>query len=114
MYKQVIVIRNDLGMSKGKIAVQACHASICAYKKARKSVAKMWESNGQKKVVVKIGSKKAILNLSNKVRRAKIPSFLVKDAGLTELKPGTITALGIGPDNENKIDKITANLKLLD
>jgi len=47
------------------------------------------------------------------VKNAKLPHFLVKDAGLTQLKVGTITCLGIGPSEEKKIDKITGKLKLL-
>jgi len=113
MYKQVIVIRKDLGMSVGKIAAQACHASLGAFKKASRSKIKRWEEDGEKKVIVCVESKEEILKLYEKTKKEKISCFLVEDAGLTELKPGTITALGIGPDEEEKIDKITGNLRLL-
>ena len=74
---------------------------------------KKWELEGQKKVVLEVDSKKKILDLYKKLRKGGIPCFLVEDAGLTELKPGTITALGIGPEREEVLDKITGNLKLL-
>jgi len=114
MFKQVILIRKDLNMSTGKIAAQSCHASLSSYKKADKLNIKKWDLSGQKKVVLEINSENEILKIYDKVKGAKIPNFLVKDAGLTELEPGTITALGIGPDDEKKIDKITGSLKLLD
>jgi PTH2 family peptidyl-tRNA hydrolase len=112
MYKQVILIRKDLDMSTGKIAAQSCHASLGSYKKADKLIIKKWDLNGQKKVVLEVNSEDEILKIFDKVKKEKIPCFLVKDAGLTELEPGTITALGIGPDDEKKIDKITGSLKL--
>jgi len=113
MYKQVMIIRNDLGMSTGKKCVQCCHASLGAYKKASKSTIKKWNSEGQKKVVLEVNSKKELLELFKQLKKEKIPCFLVEDAGLTELKPGTITALGIGPDDEKKLDKMTGSLRLL-
>jgi len=113
MFKQIIVIRNDLGMSEGKKCVQTAHASLGAYKKADRKIIKKWESEGQKKVVLEIDSKKRILDLHDKLKKKKIPCFLVEDAGLTELKLGTITALGIGPGREEILDKVTGELKLL-
>ena len=61
MFKQVIILRNDLGMSSGKKCVQCCHACLGAYKKADKSVKKKWKIEGQKKVVLEVNSKKEIL-----------------------------------------------------
>jgi len=113
MYKQVIIIRRDLGMSIGKIVAQACHASLGAFKKARKPKIRRWEQEGEKKVIVGVNSKEEMIHLYEKAKKEKIPCFLVEDAGLTELEPGTMTALGIGPDEEEKIDRITGNLSLL-
>jgi len=113
MLKQIIVIRNDLNMSEGKKCVQTAHASLGVYKKSDKKMIKKWESEGQKKVVLRVDSEEEILDLYKKLKKEKIPCFLVEDAGLTELEPGTITALGIGPGKEEILDKITGKLKLL-
>lgn len=112
-HKQAIVLRTDLGMSTGKLISQACHASLKAYKKSSSDKQEEWESGGQKKVVLDIGDE----DLRERFERAKrndVPAAMVKDAGLTEIEPGTTTALGVGPAKESKIDTITGDLKLLD
>lgn len=111
--KQVIVIRKDLEMSRGKAISQACHASLGSYKKAKYSIRKKWEEDGAKKVVLEIDNEEELMNLKNMCDNMGIPNYLVKDKGKTEVKPGTITALGIGPDSEEKINRVTGNLKLL-
>ena len=113
MYKQMIVLRKDLEMSDGKKCVQSCHACLGAYRKTKKSIIKKWENEGQKKVVLEVNSKEELFKLHEKAKKEKISCYLVEDAGLTELEPGTVTALAIGPDDENKIDRITGSLKLL-
>jgi len=113
MYKQMIVLRKDLEMSVGKKCVQSCHACLGSYKNSKKSIIKKWKLEGQKKVVLEVNSKEELFKLFKKVKKEKIPCFLVEDAGLTELEPGTVTALGIGPDKEEKIDRVTGSLKLV-
>ncbi|MEM5801844.1 MAG: peptidyl-tRNA hydrolase Pth2 [Candidatus Aenigmatarchaeota archaeon] len=113
MYKQVIVVRKDLKLGVGKIAAQVAHAAIGSLKKANKNISEIWEKEGAKKIVVKVNSLEKLKEIYKKVKKEKIPCFLVRDAGLTQVKKGTITALGIGPDKEDKIDKITGKLKLL-
>jgi PTH2 family peptidyl-tRNA hydrolase len=113
MYKQVIIIRRELNMSKGKTAVQTAHASLGAFLLANKRAVRTWKQEGQKKVVVATTLSK-ILELHRRAESLGIANFLVQDAGLTELEPDTVTALGIGPDKEEKIDKLTGSLKLLD
>jgi len=115
-YKQVILIRTDLKMSTGKKCAQACHASVSASDLIRvdnKKVWKNWKNTGQKKVVLKVNSKESIKEIHMKLLKEKITCFLIKDAGLTQLDPGTITALGVGPALSIEIDKITGDLKLL-
>ncbi|MBM4240990.1 MAG: peptidyl-tRNA hydrolase [Euryarchaeota archaeon] len=111
--KQVIVIRGDLNMSAGKLAAQACHASLGAYKRTDPSIIKKWEIEGEKKVVVKVSDLSELFEIHEIVKKTDIPYYLVKDAGRTELPKSTITCLGIGPDDDGKINKLTQDLKLL-
>ncbi|MBI4017682.1 MAG: peptidyl-tRNA hydrolase [Candidatus Aenigmarchaeota archaeon] len=114
MYKQVIVVRTDLGMSSGKIAAQVAHASIQAWKNSRDTARKTWEREGSKKVVLGIGSEEMLLAVHEKAKKAHLPAALVKDAGATEVAPGTLTCVAIGPAAEEDVDKITRHLPLLD
>jgi len=113
MYKQVIIIRKDLKWGKGKIAAHTAHASVGSMLLADQTVVEKWAKDGAKKVVLKIPDLKKLIEIHKKIKKEKIPSFLVRDAGLTQLKPGTVTALGIGPVDERKVNKITGKLKLL-
>lgn len=111
--KQVIVVRNDLKMSKGKTAAQACHACLGAYKKADSNKIRLWEQEGQKKVILKVNSLEELFEIKEIAKKNNVPNFMVKDAGRTELPTSTITCLGVGPDTDEIIDKVTQNLKLL-
>ncbi len=111
--KQAIVIRSDLGMGKGKIAAQASHASLAAYIRADEETRDEWFEQGGKKITLKVASEKELLELFNKAKKRKIAAVLVRDAGHTQVEPGTLTALGIGPAEEDEIDVLTGNLKLL-
>ena len=113
IFKQVIVIREDLDMSIGKAAAQASHACHEASKKTNKKILEAWENEGQKKVVLAAKDLKELKELKKQADKLKLPNCLITDAGLTEIKSGTITALGIGPDKDDKIDKVTGHLKLL-
>ena len=113
MYKQAIILRKDLKWNKGKMICHACHATVGSLKKSDEKIVKSWEKEGAEKVVLKVKDLKELKRIYKKVKDAKLPCILVKDAGLTQLKKGTVTAVGIGPAEEKKIDKITGKLKLL-
>ncbi|MFH1978058.1 MAG: aminoacyl-tRNA hydrolase [Candidatus Aenigmatarchaeota archaeon] len=112
-YKQVIVIRTDLKMGKGKLAAQVAHASLESYKRTDSRTREKWEDEGSKKVVVKVGSLKELKEVHEKAKKIGVISAVIRDAGRTQVARGTITCLGIGPDKEENVDKITSNLKLL-
>jgi PTH2 family peptidyl-tRNA hydrolase len=115
-YKQVIVMRNDLEMSKGKTATQAGHAAVSAAEEARKHYSQWWAAwlnEGQCKIVVKVSNEKELLKLKNEAQESGLPYALIEDRGLTEIPPGTVTCLCIGPAPADKVDKITGKLNLL-
>ncbi|MHA1596970.1 MAG: peptidyl-tRNA hydrolase Pth2 [Candidatus Asgardarchaeia archaeon] len=115
-FKQVIVVREDIKMSVGKVAAQVAHAAVSsAFKtyRIKRDWFEKWFEEGQKKVVLKVKKLEDLLKLSNEVESSGIPSSLIKDMGLTEIPPGTITALGIGPAPSKILDKFTGSLPLL-
>lgn len=115
-YKMAIVVREDLKLSKGKLSAQVAHAAVSCAIKSEKNKSKYfseWFSEGQKKVVLKIQDLDSLLKVFNEAKSVGLTTELIKDAGLTEIPPGTITVLGIGPAPEDEIDKIVGNLKLL-
>jgi PTH2 family peptidyl-tRNA hydrolase len=114
--KQVIVVRKDLGMGTGKIAAQVGHACVLGAEHVRKSKREWydkWKRNGQQKVVLRVSS----LSELDKVKRDAIsydlPWSEVTDAGHTQIEPGTVTCISIGPAPEYVVDKVTKELKLL-
>jgi len=114
--KQAIVVSKDVKMDKGKLCVQVAHASVSAALKVKNADPELfdkWFTFGQKKVVLKVDNTKQLLDLRKKASAFKVQSELIKDAGLTQLIPGTITALGIGPAEDEDIDRIIHDLKLL-
>ena len=112
-YKQCIVLREDLKLSKGKAAVQAAHASILSYERAPVRDRKSWKDQGQKKVALKVQSLSGLYEVRDDAERQDLPCAIVEDAGLTEIPPGTVTALGIGPARADEVDKVTKHLDLL-
>lgn len=111
--KQVVLIRMDLRMPKGKLAVQCSHACVEVALKSNKHKLKEWEAEGMKKVVLKVKDRKELLGYKKEADRLGLVNSLIKDAGKTFFKSPTITCLGIGPDKEELIDALTGNLKML-
>ena len=106
-------MRKDLKLGKGKIAAQAAHASLGSYKKVDGKLKEKWEREGSKKVVLRVENEAELIKFQEFAREKKIPNFLVIDAGLTQIPRATITCLGLGPAEDEKIDELVKNLKLL-
>lgn len=129
--KQMIVIRKDLNMRKGKMVAQGAHASMKAIlnltheeyftfeKELRLTIKNnspldFWIKGIFKKIVVGTELLSEVVNVYEEAKKQNIPCSLIRDSGLTEFGgKETITCCAIGPDNPDKIDKITNNLKLL-
>ncbi|HEX9709595.1 MAG TPA: peptidyl-tRNA hydrolase Pth2 [Candidatus Thermoplasmatota archaeon] len=113
--KVVVVVRLDLDLSRGKTAVQVAHASVMCAMESRARARPWfdrWLEEGQRKVVLKAPDLKALGQLKEKAAREGLVAVLVQDAGLTEVEPGTVTVLGIGPAPDEAVDTVTGHLPL--
>jgi PTH2 family peptidyl-tRNA hydrolase len=112
-WKQCLVIRGDIRMSCGKISAQAAHAAVAAFERCDRETRERWLSEGQKKVVLKVKDERTLFELKTIAEARGIAAALIQDAGLTEVPPGTTTALGLGPARADEMDRITSDLPLL-
>jgi len=113
--KQVIVVRADLDMGKGKIAAQVGHACVLGAEYVRKSKPEWFSEwwKGQEKIVLKVSNLKELEQVKQGAIEIGVPWSEVTDAGHTQIAPGTVTCISLGPAPEEKIDKITGDLKLM-
>lgn len=122
--KQVIVIRKDLQMRKGKMIAQGCHSSMKVLldemgperklKLTEDDPLNIWLNNAFAKIVVYVNSLEELMEVYHKAIAAGIRSALIQDHGRTEFHgEATFTCCAIGPDFPERIDPITGHLKLL-
>lgn len=129
--KQVIVVRKDLNMRKGKLAAQVAHASMKFFVDMSfrdeslegdkeyfvvelNDDMKEWLNGAFTKVVVSVDSEEELLDIYGNAQDSGLLSSIIKDNGKTEFNGvPTYTAVAIGPDKSEAIDKITGHLKLL-
>ena len=108
--KQLMVVRTDLGMKKGKQCAQCCHASLGSWKVAKRgrpAWVAAWDRRGCAKIAVKCPSEELMDAVAAACAEAGLPCYIVEDAGHTQVAPGSRTVLGIGPAPEEAIDAIT-------
>jgi PTH2 family peptidyl-tRNA hydrolase len=131
--KQIIVVRHDLNYgTQGKKIAQSCHASLAfltsklemqvteksriftAQHACQLTAAEVSWIHGQfTKICVRVDSLEELLEIHEKALQAGLTSHLIKDAGHTVFPEPTYTAVGIGPNWSEDIDKVTGHLKLL-
>jgi PTH2 family peptidyl-tRNA hydrolase len=115
-YKMVIVMRTDLDMSLGKMVAQACHAAVSCSEASKKNQTKhwrRWRDEGAKTVALDAFSFEELEELAVDAEKNDLTYVLIQDAGHTEVPAGTTTCIGIGPHQEQFIDRVTGNLRLL-
>jgi peptidyl-tRNA hydrolase, PTH2 family len=117
--KQVILIRRDLKMRRGKECAQASHASMSflaeKIRVGRELTTKeqSWLDGMHKKVCLQVETEEELRSLHAKAVELGLQAHLVVDAGLTEFNgEPTLTAGAIGPDEEWAVDQVTGHLKL--
>ena len=111
--KQVILVRDDLKLPKGKLAAQCSHAAVDAVLKSDKERVKEWRKQGMPKIVLKVADLKELYFYNDQAKASDLITAVIEDAGKTVVEPGTVTCMAIGPDNEVKIDKLTGKLKMV-
>ncbi|EME26687.1 peptidyl-tRNA hydrolase, PTH2 family [Galdieria sulphuraria] len=114
--KLVLCVRSDLKMGKGKIAAQCGHATLGAYQdtlRTNPGYLWKWEADGQPKIALQVSSIQQMKSLEKKAASLGIVAHTVIDAGKTQVAPGSVTVLSLGPAPVSLIDKVTGHLKLL-
>ncbi|KAL1900890.1 hypothetical protein Sste5346_001951 [Sporothrix stenoceras] len=122
--KLVLVVRTDLGMTKGKIAAQCGHATLACYKILRRAAERdptgssarllqRWERRGQAKIAVQAKGEDTLVTLMGVAHSLGVTAEVIADAGRTQIESGSLTVLGVGPAPKSLVDKITGHLKLL-
>ncbi len=112
-YKQVILVRQDLKLQKGKMSAQVAHASVEAVMRSDKDKVKEWRKEGMKKVVLKVADLKELHKFNQMAKDAGLTTATITDAGHTAVAPGTMTSCAIGPDKEDDIDAVTGDLQMI-
>ncbi|XP_075484097.1 uncharacterized protein LOC142524168 isoform X2 [Primulina tabacum] len=114
--KMVLVVRQDLKMGAGKIASQCAHAATGMYSElmeSHRSLLRQWELCGQAKIVVTCKNQQEMNKLRDAAQSICLPTFIVADAGRTQVSAGSNTVLAIGPGSKSAVDSITGKLRLL-
>jgi len=112
--KLALVVRADLGMGRGKIAAQVAHAAVAAVlANAGNQDFAAWLAEGQPKVVLKVASAEQLAEVVRGAVAAGLPVELIRDAGRTQVEPGTVTCCAVGPADSGRVDALTGALSLL-
>ncbi len=113
MVKQVLIVNGSLRLPPGKLAVQVAHAAVAACLSTSGEILEQWIGEGMPKIVLGVADEEPLLRLFDAARQAHLPAYLVRDAGKTVVRAGTITCLGIGPAPNGSVDELTGTLALL-
>lgn len=116
--KQIIIIRKDLKMRRGKEIAQGAHASMAAIIDENKQISKdpritKWLNGAFTKITVTVNSEEELLDIYTKAKEMFIPCAVIKDNGLTEFNGvTTYTAVAIGPEEPEVLNQLTGKLPL--
>ncbi|EFN58132.1 hypothetical protein CHLNCDRAFT_14837, partial [Chlorella variabilis] len=114
--KMVLVVNDELKMGKGKIGAQCAHAAVGAverlHERRQTAALHQWEACGQPKVCLRGASTLELRQLQAEAAARGLPTFIVQDAGRTQVAPGSRTVLAIGPAPKSAVNQVTGHLKL--
>lgn len=110
-----LLVRADVGLGKGRMAVLCSHGALQQYKKVyrRRDPARLeWEESGSKKLCLAVEGTDAMSRYRQAAKAQGVPTYLVSDQRITGFPESIV--LVIGPAPGNVIDSIVGDLKLLD
>lgn len=117
--RMALVVRTDLGMTKGKAAAQCAHAALGCYRLMQSDgdahnpvLLTRWERTGQAKIALQVKTKDDMDELFARAISLNINAYVVHDAGRTQIEAGSATVLGLGPAPKSVLDEVTGGLKL--
>jgi PTH2 family peptidyl-tRNA hydrolase len=113
-YRQVILVRSDLKLRRGKEIAQGAHASLAVtLDHLNDHRVKEWLSQSFTKITLKVTSEEELLEIVAKAQASDIPAVSIRDNGLTETGGvPTYIAAAIGPETKEVLDQITGHLSL--
>jgi PTH2 family peptidyl-tRNA hydrolase len=112
----VVLVRRDLEMSTGKSAAQVAHAAVGCSLKARKQATAQfgrWRSEHGRIVVLAVDDLQTLEGHLEEAQAHRLVHHAVTDAGRTEVAPGTLTVLGLGPAPKSVLDVLVGHLEPL-
>ncbi|CAN8026955.1 unnamed protein product [Ixodes persulcatus] len=118
VFKMVFVVNMELEMGMGKIAAQVGHAAVGLYRFLLQDEPKyanmllLWEDYGETKIALRADTTERLLELEKEAKALNLPTYLVQDAGRTQVPAGSNTVLGI-MGRLDVVDKVTGGLRLL-
>lgn len=114
--KMVLCVNQSLKMGTGKVGAQCAHAAVGvlqAHYNSHVVAMRQWEMHGQPKIALKVQDEVEMAGLEAKAQAAGMPTYIVHDAGRTQIAAGSQTVLAIGPAPKSQLDAITGHLRLL-
>ncbi len=112
-HKQAILVVDKLKLPKGKLAAQCAHAAVEAALRAKKSDLDAWRHEGMAKIVLKVADEKELYKYIQLAKDAGLTTSIITDAGHTVVEPGTVTCGAIGPADEDAVNELVGELKLV-
>ncbi|PNW71117.1 hypothetical protein CHLRE_17g747297v5 [Chlamydomonas reinhardtii] len=114
--KMVLCVNMSLKMGTGKVGAQCAHAAVgvlWSHYNSHNVAIRQWEMYGQPKIALKVSDESEMAALEAKAAAGGIPTYIVHDAGRTQIAAGSQTVLAIGPAPKSQLDTVTGHLKLL-
>lgn len=97
-----VILRKDIHMGKGKFATQAAHAIVSLLPQRGQT----WDFEQNPIEIWTVKGEENLLGIYSTMSKKRYDCSIIRDAGKTQLSPGTRTAVGVGPINEAEFDSI--------